>query len=39
MVESNSYKINNMYPNLNAIPLNDPQQFRLLKLMKLRILL
>ena len=27
MVECNSHETNNMYPNLNAIPLNDQQQF------------
>ena len=29
MVACNSRETNNMYPNLNAIPLNDQQQFRL----------
>ena len=29
MVECNSHETNNIYPNLNAIPLNDQQQFRL----------
>ena len=29
MVECNSHETNNIYPNLNAIPLNDQQQLRL----------
>ena len=35
MVEWNSHETNNMYPNLNAIPLNDQQQFRLNKINKI----
>ena len=29
MAECSSYETRNIYPNLNAIPLNDQQQFRL----------
>ena len=36
MVECNSHETNNMYPNLNAIPLNDQQQFRLNKISEAR---
>ena len=38
MVERNSTECNspNIYPNLNAIPLNDQQQFRLNKVSKIR---
>ena len=38
MVERNSTEYNspNIYPNLNAIPLNDQQQFRLNKISEIR---
>ena len=32
MVECNSHETNNTYPDLNAIPLNHQQQFRLNKI-------
>ena len=31
MTECNSHEAHNIYPNLNAIPLNDQQQLRLNK--------
>ena len=36
MVECNSHKTNNMYPNLIAIPSNDQQQFRLNKINEIK---
>ena len=36
MVECNSQGTNNMYPNLNAILLNDQQQLRLNKVNKIK---
>ena len=39
MVECGFHEKPNMYPNLSATPLNDQQQFRLNKIMKLKILL
>ena len=36
MVEYNSHETNNMYPNLNAIPLNYQQQFRLNKINEIK---
>ena len=44
MTECNSHETQNVYPNLNAIllsatPLNDQQQFRLNKSIKLKIIL
>ena len=36
MVKCNSHKANNMYPNLNAIQLNDLQQFRLNKINEIK---
>ena len=36
MVECNSHKTNNMYPNLTAIPSNDQQQFRLNKINEIK---
>ena len=36
MVECNSHETNSMYPNLNAIPLNDQQQFRLNKINEIK---
>ena len=32
MTESSSNETHNIYPNLNGIPLNDQQQFRLHKI-------
>ena len=29
MTECNSHETHNIYPNLNSVPLNDEQQFRL----------
>ena len=34
--ECNSYEIQNIYPNLNATPLNDQQQFRLSKINEIK---
>ena len=39
MTERNSYETHDIYPNLNAILLNNQQQFRLTKSMKLKIIL
>ena len=36
MTEWNSYETHNMYPNLNAIPLNNQQQFRLNKINEIK---
>ena len=36
MVECNSHETNNVYPYLNAIPLNDQQQFRLNKINEIK---
>ena len=36
MTECNSYEIHNAYPNLNTIPLNDHQQFRLNKINEIK---
>ena len=36
MTECNSYETHDIYPNLKAIPLNDPQQFRLNKINKIK---
>ena len=36
MVECNSHETNSMYLNLNAIPLNDQQQFRLNKINEIK---
>ena len=36
MNECNSYEAHNVYPNLNAIPLNDQQQFRLNKINEIK---
>ena len=32
MTECDSHKTRNTFPNLNAVPLNDQQQFRLNKI-------
>ena len=32
MAECDSYETHNIYPNLNEVPLNDQQQFRLNKI-------
>ena len=39
MAECDSHETPSMYPNLNAAPLSDQQQFRLKKSMKLKIIL
>ena len=36
MTECNSHETHNIYPNLNAIPLNDQQQFRLNKINEIK---
>ena len=36
MVECNSHETHNVYPNLNAIPLNDQQQLRLDKINEIK---
>ena len=36
MVECHSHETNNVYPNLNAIPLNDQQTFRLNNINKIK---
>ena len=36
MAECSSYETDNAYPNLNAIPLNDQQQFRLNKINEIK---
>ena len=36
MTECNSHETYNVYPNLNAIPLNDQQQFRLNKINEIK---
>ena len=36
MAECSSYETRNIYPNLNAIPLNDQQQFRLNKIHEIK---
>ena len=36
MAECSSYETGNAYPNLNAIPLNDQQQFRLNKINEIK---
>ena len=36
MTECNSYETHNIYPNLNAIPLNDQLQFRLNKINEIK---
>ena len=36
MAECSSYETRNIYPNLNAIPLNDQQQFRLNKINEIK---
>ena len=36
MTECNSHETNNVYPNLNAIPLNDQQQFRFKKINEIK---
>ena len=36
MTERNSYETLNIYPELNAIPLNDQQQFRLNKINEIK---
>ena len=36
MVECNSHETHNIYPNLNAIPLNGQQQFRLNKINEIK---
>ena len=36
MTECSSYETRNTYPNLNAIPLNDQQQFRLNKINEIK---
>ena len=36
MVECNSRETHNVYPNLNAIPLNDQQQLRLDKVNEIK---
>ena len=36
MAECNSHEIHNIYPNLNAIQLNDQQQFRLNKINEIK---
>ena len=36
MTECNSYETHKIYPNLNAVPLNDKQQFRLNKINKIK---
>ena len=35
-VELSSIETSNIYPNLNVIPLNDQQQFRLNKINKVK---
>ena len=35
-IEHDSHKTPNMYPNLNAVPLNDQQQFRLNKINEIK---
>ena len=37
MTECNSYETHNIYPNLNAIPLNNQQQFRLNKMNEIKL--
>ena len=36
MTQCNSYETHNTYPNLNTIPLNDHQQFRLNKINEIK---
>ena len=36
MVECNSHETHSVYPNLNAIPLNDQQQLRLDKINEIK---
>ena len=36
MVSCNSHETHNTYPNLNAIPLNNQQQFRLYEVKEIR---
>ena len=36
MAECNSHETPNMYPNLNAVSLNDQQQFRLNKINEIK---
>ena len=36
MVECNSHETHNIYPNLNAIPLSDKQQFWLNKINEIK---
>ena len=36
MAECSSYETRNIYPNLNAIPLNDQKQFRLNKIHEIK---
>ena len=36
MNECNPHEAHNVYPNLNAIPLNDAQQFRLNKINEIK---
>ena len=36
MTECISHETHNIYPNLNAIPLNDQQQFRLNKINEIK---
>ena len=36
MTECSSHETQNIYPNLNAIPLNDPQQIRLHKINEIK---
>ena len=39
MIECNSHETHDIYPNLNAIPLNDQQQLRLNKINEIKIIL
>ena len=36
MAECDSHKTRNIFPNLNAVPLNDQQQFRLNKINEIK---
>ena len=36
MTECNSHETHNIYPNLNAIPVNEQQQFRLNKINEIK---
>ena len=39
MTECYSHEVHDIYPNLNAIPLNDQQQIRFKKSTELKIIL